>query len=49
MNLGKPNTGKKEEKALLIADFEDFYSGFTEPEGQEIGSSGATQVIVRDK
>jgi len=45
--LGKPTAGKKEEKPLLIPDFVDMYLGSTEPEEQEIGSSGGAQVIVR--
>ena len=47
MYLGKPTAGKKEEKPLLIPDFVDMYLGSTEPEEQEIGSSGGAQVIVR--
>ena len=44
--LDKPNAGK-EEKPVLIPDFVDVYSGSTEPDEQEIGSSGGAQVIVR--
>ena len=44
--LGKPTSGKKEDKPLLIPDFIDVYAGITEPE-HEIGSSGGAQVIVR--
>ena len=40
----KTNTGKKE-KLLLIPDFVDVYSASTEPDEQEIGSSGGAQVI----
>ena len=47
VNLGKPTSGKKEDKPLLIPDFTDAYAGITEPEKHEIGSSGRAQVIVR--
>ena len=39
--------GKQDEKPLLIPDFVDAYSGFTEPEEEEIGAGGWAQVIVR--
>ena len=45
--LGKPTSGKKDDKPLLIPEFIDVYAGVTEPEEHEIGSSGGAQVIVR--